>query len=285
MKNIRSTFSFIIFTTLLALASGCSNLQHVSEFSTAAEKSISGYTGLAYNYEQHCQTECRHKYEMEILKGQASFDMEKTPDCDCAKAKAKDDDAKKAYTVLTLYFSGLEKLSAGDKFVYKTSDLTDALNKAKVISDDKLKAPITSIADILLNMATNAYREHALETILDQAKDPVDKILADLIASNKFLASDSKTDRIQFQGLIALNYTGGRSVAPIQQVGDLRANRTAIEASEKTQQDLEAFNVLLQKIREAHGKLADERMSLKNKDLITYLFTQAKELRNNISKL
>ncbi|MEO8948598.1 MAG: hypothetical protein ABI308_09335 [Mucilaginibacter sp.] len=278
------TFLFALLPALL-LTGACTSLKHVSDFSTAAEKSITGYNTLAYSYEMHCQADCRQAYEAKLLKGTAAFSLTFQPACDCAAARAKDEDAKKAYTTLLLYFAGLEKLSAGDRFIYKTSDLIGAMGKARIISNDDLKAPVSSIADIVINMATNAYREHALETILDKAKTPVDQLLADLIASNEILAADSKNDLKQFQGLLALNYTGEKPPAPSQQLNDYRVNNAAEEASDATQKSLADFNALLQKIRDAHLKLANERMNLKDKDLITYLFTQANQLRTNISKL
>lgn len=267
------------------LASGCKSLQHVNDFSTAAEKSLSGYSGLPYSYRQHCLDLCTQKYEEDILNGKVKFSPQANPVCDCTTEKEKDDDAGKAYTALLLYFTGLEKLSSGGQFVYKSTDLVAAMTKVKAIQNPGMQAPVTSIADIIINMATTAYRGHALEQILDAAKDPVDKLLQELMDSNKLLESEYDSYYSRYLHLLTTKYSGAAPVSTVEQMNDFIANSAEEAKAKAVKEKLEDFNSLLQKIKDGHLKLAEERMSLRDKDLITYLYTQASQLRTNISKL
>jgi hypothetical protein len=269
----------------LFLGWGCKSLKHVNDFSTAAEKSISGYEALPYSYRQHCLDLCAQKYEEEILAARVNFSPSDDPVCDCATDNQKDDDANKAYTALLLYFTGLEKLSAGGQFVYKSADLTAAMIKVKAISDPKMQAPVNSIADIIINMASTAYREHVLEKILNDSREPIDNLLQDLMDSNKILEKDYEGYYSRYLHLMTIKYAGAQRVSPWEQMNDFITNGQEKAKVKAVDEKLENFNVQLQKIKETHLKLANERMNLKDKDLVTYLFTQASQLKTNISKL
>jgi hypothetical protein len=282
---MKSNLWYLPAVLLLAcLAAGCASLKHVNDFSAASLKSLTGYSDLPYSYKQHCLDICKLDVEKGILSG-APFKPDQLPACDCGPAKTKDADAAKAYTVLILYFSGLEKLSAGDQFVYQTADLTAALGKVKAISDPDKQSAVNKIADIVLNMATTVYREHALEKILEQSAAPVDALLHDLISENTILQGEDKGQYVRFLGMIASKYTGSTPVNGKEQLNDFLANDAAVRQLNQNSGKIGDFNALLETIRQGHAKLAAERMNLKDKDLIKYLFTQTSQLKTNITKL
>jgi hypothetical protein len=283
---MKSKHWFLPAILLLAcLVTGCVSLKHVNDFSTASLKGLSGYSDLPYSYNQHCLDICKLDVEKGILSGAAPFKPDQIPTCNCTQAKTKDADAVKAYTALILYFSGLEKLSAGDQFVYKTADLTAALGKVKAISDPNKQGAVNKIADIVFNMATTAYREHALEKILTESEAPVDALLHDLISDNTILQGEDKGQYVRFLGMVASKYTGSKAIDGKEQLNDFLANDAATRQLSQNVEKIGDFNDLLEKIRQGHAKLAAERMNLKDKDLIKYLFTQASQLKTNIAKL
>lgn len=119
-QNIR----FLLLALIIAgLGTGCISLKHVNDFSASSAKRLATYSDLPYSYGQHCLDLCKLAQERGILTGTVPFNPAAVTACDCRRDKAKDVDAVKAYTTLILYFSGLEKLSAGDQFVYNTADL------------------------------------------------------------------------------------------------------------------------------------------------------------------
>jgi hypothetical protein len=283
MKN-RKFNSVVLFIPLI-LAFSCTSLKHVNDFSSASEKSLASYSDLPYSYTQRCLDKCMQDQELEILKRETTFNPNDTLTCDCTKNKSKDADAAKAYTILILYFTGLEKLSDGGQFIYKSDDLVNAMTKIKAINDPNIAEPVSSIADVVFNMATTVYREHALEQILNKAKDPVGHLLDDLIENNIILDKEYQGYYSTFLRIMATKYASSTHVDSVIQMNDFISNTTERDKMKAVHEKLMGFNDLLRKIKAGHDKLADERMKLKDKDLITYLYTQASQLRTNISKL
>jgi hypothetical protein len=267
-----------------ALNFGCKSLKHVNDFSIASQESLRNYTTIPYSYYRNCRDMCDLNRQTAIITGKQQFNPVDTLTCDCKSDLAKDKDAGKAYTVLILYFEGLQQLSDNKKFIYSTGNLVSALGKIKAIEDPQLQEPVTKIADLLLNMATRAYRSRSLQELLNESKVPVDKLLGDLILNNRLLQGKYKGYYGAYLTVMMRKYAGPH-VEPRQQLDDYVANSHEVEKAKVVAQDIQDFNAILGKVKEGHLKLADERLKIKDKALITYLFTQAKELKANISKL
>lgn len=275
----------IITALLLCLFSpGCKSLKHVYEFSTASEKIIDQYTGIPYSYYQYCRDACDLDKQTGIITGKIQFSPKDTLSCDCATELAKDKDATKAYVALILYFSSLRQLADGEKFNYKTGSMVSALGKIKAIKDPAMLAPVNSIADILLNMGTRAYRSHTLQKILAKSEGPVDELLNDLIVNNKLLKLKYEGYFSKYLTVMTKKYNGPH-VEPRQQLDDYVYHNHEIKKQKRVLEQIENFNTLLIKVKEGHLKLAAERLQLKDKVLINYLYTQSKELKANLSKL
>lgn len=266
------------------LDTGCKSLKHVYEFSASSEKIIDRYEHIPYSYYRYCRDACDLDRQTGIITGKIQFRPKDTLSCNCDSELIKDKDATKAYVALILYFSSLQQLADGEKFNYKTGNLVSALGKIKAIKDPKMVGPVNSIADILLNMATRAYRSHSLQKILEQSKEPVDNLLNDLILNNQILEDKYKVYYSGYLNVMMQKYAGPH-VEPRQQLDDYLSNNHEIEKEKRVLQEIEDFNALLTKVKEGHLKLAAERINLKNKDLIIYLYSQSKELKANLSKL
>lgn len=276
----------ILITTLLfcSLGFSCKSLKHVNEFSTASEEIIQNYSTLPYSYYRNCRDNCDLSRQTGIITGKIQFNPSDTLSCNCKADLAKDKDAAKAYTVLILYFNSLQQLSDNKKFIYSTGNLVSALGKIKAIEDPKIQEPVSKIADILLNIATRAYRSRSLQQILNESKVPVERLLNDLILNNRILEGKYKGYYGGYLNVMMQKYAGPH-VAPRQQLDDYLSNSREVEKSKLVIEEIENFNSLLTKVKAGHEKLADERLKLKDKVLITYLYTQSKELKANISKL
>lgn len=282
MKLKQSVFILILLLSIFNFS--CKSLKHVYEFSTASEKIISDYTTIPYSYYRSCKDACDIDRQAGIITGKIPFNPLDTVSCNCNAELVKDKDASKAYTALLLYFNGLRELADGKKFIYSTGNLVSALGKVKAISDPNIQGPVTKISDIILNMATTAYRSHALQEILDESREPVDKLLNDLILNNRILEGKYKGHYGGYLSVLMQKYTGPH-VQPRQQLDDYLSNRQEVEKLKLIMQEMEDFNSLLGKVKEGHLKLANERLKLKDKELIIYLYTQSRELKANISKL
>lgn len=276
------------FYLLIILLSGisCTGLKHVHDFATASSKAINDCTTtLPYSYGQYCRDICNLDKQAQILSGAVNFNPLDTLSCDCDKQLSQDQDIDKAYAVLILYFTGLEKLSSNEHFIYKTDELISALGKIKAIKDPEMVSPVSKIADVVVGMATHAYRARALRNILSESKDPVDHLLNDLIQSNLILEGRYKGYYGRYLNLLSQKYTGSKAVGSKEQLNDYIANYREVEQSKSVYRQINNFNSLLHVIKAAHLKLAGEKLKLKDKELITYLYTQANELKSNISKI
>lgn len=277
---------YLLIALLLGTTISCTSLKHVHDFATASGKVINDCTTtLPYSYEQYCRDICNLDKQAQILSGTVNFNPLDTLSCDCNKQHSQDKDIEKAYAVLILYFTGLEKLSSNEHFIYKTSELVSALGKIKAIKDPEMVSPVAKIADVVVGMATHAYRARALHNILSDSKDPVDHLLNDLIQSNLILEGKYKGYYGRYLNVLSQKYTGSKAVGSKEQLNDYIANRREVEQAKSVYRQLEHFNSLLQIIKAGHLKLAGEKLKLKDKELITYLYTQANELKSNISKI
>jgi len=274
----------ITILLLCVLGFSCKSLKHVNEFSTASQEIVEDYTAIPYSYYQNCRDICDLNKQTGIITGKIQFNPIDTLSCNCRTELAKDKDAAKAYTALVLYFNSLQQLSDHKKFIYSTGNLVSALGKIKAIEDPQIQAPVTKIADLLLNIATRAYRSRSLQEILATAKEPVDRLLNSLILNNRILEGKYKVYYGSYLTVMMQKYAGAH-VEPRQQLDDYLSNSKEIEKSKLVIAEIENFNSLLSKVQQGHAKLADERLKLKDKALITYLYTQSKELKANISKL
>ena len=277
--------SIWVFPLLICtLSFGCKSLKHVNEFSAASEEIINDYSFLPYSYYRNCRDNCDLDRQTGIITGKIQFNPLDTLTCNCSADLAKDKNAAKAYTVLILYFNSLQQLSDHKKFIYSTGNLVSALGKIKAIEDPQIQEPVTKIADLLLNIATRAYRSRSLQQILNESKLPVDRLLNNLILNNRILEGKYRGYYSGYLNVMMQKYAGPH-VAPRQQLDDYISNRIEIEKSKTVIGEIENFNSLLTKVKTGHLKLADERLKLKDKELIAYLYTQSRELKANISKL
>lgn len=280
VKNSILAGTLVFFLACLS----CKSLKHVNEFSTASAEIINTYTTIPYSYYRNCRDRCDLERQTGIITGKIQFNPADTIKCDCKADLAKDNDATRAYTVLILYFSSLQQLSDHNKFIYSTGNLVSALGKIKAIEDVQLQEPVTRIADLILNIATRGYRSRSLQLILDSSRVPVDRLLDNLILNNRILMGKYKGYYGGYLNVMMQKYAGPH-VAPRQQLDDYLSNSREMEKSKLVITEIENFNALLTKVKSGHLKLAGERLNLKDKELITYLYTQAKELKANISKL
>ncbi len=276
----------ILYIAMLAFTlTACVNLKHVNDFASSSEKSLGDFKNIPYSWEQYCIDKCNLDTEKAIASGLIKFRPSLDVTCNCTTEAKIDKDVANAYNLLIIYFTGLEKLSNDKNYVYKTDSLTTALTAAGAISDTSLKKPINSIATILLNWATTAYREHALEKILGDAQAPVNQLLLDLEGLNTNVKLNYKTYYERFVRVLITKYAGASPVAADVQLNDYIANKAMRDELKLVSKKIDDFNAALEKIRAGHQKLAAERMSLKDKDLIKYLYTQANAIKTNISKL
>lgn len=277
---------YLLIALLMGTTISCTSLKHVHDFATATNKVINDCTTtLPYSYGQYCRDICNLDKEALILSGKVNFNPLDTLSCDCSKPLSQDKDIEKAYAVLILYFAGLEKLSSNEHFIYKTNELVSALGKIKAIKDPEMISPVSKIADVVIGMATHAYRAKALKNILSESKDPVDHLLNDLIQSNLILEGRYKGYYGRYLNLLSQKYTGSETVGSKEQLNDYIANHREVEQSKYVYRQIEHFNSLLLIIKAGHLKLAGEKLKLKDKELIIYLYTQANELKSNISKI
>jgi len=272
------------FLLLYVLTIGCKSLKHVHAFSTASQEIIKNYTTIPYSYYRNCKDVCDLNRQTAIITGKLQFNPLDTISCECRADLAKDNDAARAYTVLNLYFSGLEQLSDNAKFVYTTGNLVTALGKIKAIEDPQLQEPVSKIADLVLNMVTRGYRSSSLQQMLNESKEPVDRLLSNLVLNNRILEGKYKGYYSAYLNVMMQKYAGPH-VEPRQQLDDYISNSREVEKSKVIIREIRDFNTLLTKVKDGHLKLADERLKLKDKELIKYLLTQSKELKANISKL
>lgn len=277
---------YFLIVLLLGINISCTGLKHVHDFAVSSNKVIQERAATPpYSYVQYCRDMCNLDKEAQILAGTANFNPLDTLNCNCDKQLSQDRDTEKAYTVLLLYFTGLEKLSSNEHFVYKTEELVAALGKVKAIKDPEMVSPVSKIADVVVGMATHAYRARALRNILNESEEPVDHLLKDLIQSNLILKERYKGYYGRYLNVLSQKYTGSKTIGPKEQLNDYIANRREVDQSKSVYRQIEDFNSRLSIIKAGHLKLAGERLKLKDKELITYLYTQVSELQSNISKL
>lgn len=150
---------------LLFGLSSCTNLRHVSDFSTSAKKGLASYESLGFGFEKSCLDNC---FEQSIQR------LELNPSCPCMQEAKADSATFVIYQALAAYLDGLVRLSANETARYNTKALTDQVGSGSfgtiTFSPEQATAYI-NIGNILGNAISNGYRKNKIRQYVTEA-DP-----------------------------------------------------------------------------------------------------------------
>ena len=270
---------FLVNIFVCALIGGCANLADIRQFS-ALSADATGYTQLTDDY----VTAPSRMKAYSFVKGDEQFraDQDNT-----SKARAGQKVKLELYhKVLTDYMAALGGLAGADVTNYNTQikSLTSAATAAGYLQSANAQA-VNSIADVIAEGLTDAYRQRKLANIIERSDAPLQVILADMktIVSTEFpsdLANEEQNFDDYYKHLIAVAGTKEPAAAQIaNQMHD--AESINLHSRDGV---AEEYALVLERIAKAHALLYANRNDLANKETLTELRSYVGQIRGALQQ-
>lgn len=283
MKNGQK--KLILSTIILILGlTGCLNLKSVNDYSSTSLKSIKKFEDINYSFNQHCIDEC----QFEAIK---TFTIVRKPEeyCKCVLYQEADKVTQLIYNSINGYFEGLSNLSNDKLTTYNFDALTKSLKEGNF---GKTGVQITSaqvdgyakISQILLRATTDLYRKNKIRDYIEQANAPIQTLLDSfkfILKSNLENEINVKKEKLydyytemKIRGTLSEYEQGKAVIEYYQQVSALNGKENQIETFAKG----------LDKIKEGHQKLYDNRNKMTTKELSEMLIQYSSDIQDIISE-
>jgi hypothetical protein len=195
---------------------------------------------------------------------------------------------RKILSVISDYMAALAVLSADGLVDYETDmyALTDSINNLDAgISSDTIGA-VGSLTNSILEAAMKDYRAKQVKKIVEQANEPLQKILKGDLRQviDRDFRRDLKIEKISINRYYNFHLqTGKPSSAAKVALGEWKELR--LEQNARRLAALEAYLIVLDKVAEGHEILYQNRNKLDAKRLIKDLYKLVNEIRKQVNVL
>jgi hypothetical protein len=271
----RRAFVLVTLTLFLLLpAISCTNLTAVQEWSKTSLEATQ-YNEIVTTYANTPQR--LKKYDPSDV-----WDMQ---------IQLRDKQAEALRQILSIisdYMAALATLSADSTIDYNkdVDAVTTSIGNLNAgISNETLGA-VGSLVKAVVGAAAKAYQAKQVSIIIEQANDPLQKILGgellkiiDIDFRRDLITEKTSLDRYYDEPLQKSNPSGAAIVALVEW------KEYWIEQNEKRLKAVDAYVAVLKNVSEGHKKLYDRRNKLDEKELIKELYSLVVKIRKQIKIL
>lgn len=254
----------------LLTATGCVDSEAVSKFATQAHDALILGQPVLEDLEASCIRSHMAQAPIPADRNQlfdANLRATAAADPACAAYAQAQPGELAILKVLTDYFGAVSQLAAtGSSATGKDSSSTAAKAKASPSEAQNTLAAVTSLAGFLGKVASNGYREHALEKAVRDQKDNVDTVIAALrdIVQDRYENSELAGEQREITRAdeLLLNASSDDATKAL-----FRSQwQSSIDVIEKKRAAADAFAQALDKMQQGYDALCGAS-SLKAKDL------------------
>jgi len=156
-------FPFVL-VVFLPFFQSCVSLNEVHNYATTSVEALNKIDDIDYTFSDYCWRDC----ELQQLRtGEIKPDFT----CGCSGAATSADEAlRKIRLTVTTYLIAVASLSNNKAFSYDVSDLTEAVQKGRLLNlDEKQVAVSTKAGNFIAAAATTFYRKKKLKQYLGEA--------------------------------------------------------------------------------------------------------------------
>ncbi|MGI8637079.1 MAG: hypothetical protein ACR2KZ_16930 [Segetibacter sp.] len=183
----KSQFVLFIF---LPFFYSCVSLTEVHNYATTSVKALNNIDSVDYTFKDYCQQDC----ELQQLRA-----GEIRPDfiCTCLSAATSADEAiQEIRLTVTAYLQAVASLSNNKAFSYDVSDLTQAVQKGRLLNlDEKQVSVATKAGSFIATAATTMYRKKKLKQYLGEA----DTLFQNLTKTLVYLVDNRLRAQLKFE--------------------------------------------------------------------------------------
>ncbi len=244
------------------LNAACVNLKELGEFATTSNASLAKMQDIEYGFAKACRDRCRMD-AMEV------FRIERSEECECLQYHEADSVLLRIRLTLEGYFDGLGQLSGNQLTNYNLSGPKQLMQEGVFgelrLSEQQTQA-YSQLTGLIVNASTDGFRRRHLRRYIEEANAPLLALIDNLeliLMGNLQTTLDNKKSRL-YGYFLKLSYS--ETLSDFETGMATKLYYEELDEIHKVERQIEAANLALQKVAEAHQVLYEQRIKVNSKD-------------------
>ncbi len=249
--------------TLILIGTACTNFKEVNRFSEEAQKGLSQFEKLDYNFRTYCLEQCR-------FESIADFEINRDPTCPCSDYEKADSTTQQLFQVIAMYWDGLFRLTNNQITQYDLSATAGYLENQDFgsvqLNTNQINA-YQKLAEVILRAGTDGFRRKQVKKYIEAADADLNLLsekLAFILEDNLFSLLSIKKEK--WYGHYT-NLSFSDNLSDYEKGLVVQSYYDKLDEIGKKQTKLAVMSQILVKIAEGHHELSMKNNEFSKADL------------------